>query len=113
MTFAFNTSAKRPLLILSLLSTLTGAAFSEQPPASAALKTWTSTDGKTLQAKLLSVEADQAVLQLDNGNTAKVPLLRLSAGDQAFIKQQVSAAPRLPLRRASHRPFTPSPSVSF
>ncbi len=93
MTFAFNTSAKRPLLILSLLSTLTGAALSEKPASDTDVRTWTSTDGKTLQAKLLSVEADQAVLQLANGNTAKVPLLRLSAGDQAFIKQQASAAP--------------------
>lgn len=54
---------------------------------------WTSSDGKKLQADFVSLNGDQVMLKLANGQSVPVPLSRLSAADQAFVKQQGPAAP--------------------
>ena len=60
--------------------------------ADAGLRTWTSTDGRTMQAKLAGVEGADATFTLANGQAVKVPLARLSPTDQDFIKQSGSGA---------------------
>lgn len=60
--------------------------------AQSALRTWTSTDGRKIEAAFISATADAVKVRMANGSTFDVPLARLSAEDQAFIKTQASAA---------------------
>ena len=60
--------------------------------AQSALRTWTSTDGRKIEAAFVSATADAVKVRMANGSTFDVPLARLSAEDQAFIKTQASAA---------------------
>ncbi len=59
--------------------------------AQAATRTWTSTDGRKIEAAFVSLAGDNVKIRLANGNTADVPLSRLSAEDQAFAKAQSTA----------------------
>ena len=61
--------------------------------AQSALRTWTSTDGRKIEAAFVSPTAEAVKIRMANGSTFDVPLARLSAEDQAFIKTQASAAP--------------------
>jgi len=45
-----------------------------------------NTEGKSIEAELLSVENDTAVMKLTNGRKIKVPITKLSKADQNFIK---------------------------
>lgn len=55
---------------------------------SASAREWTSTDGRKIQAEMVGLAGDQVTLKLATGQTANVPLARLSAADQAFAKAQ-------------------------
>jgi hypothetical protein len=55
------------------------------------MRSWTNNEGRTMQAKLVGVEGDTAVFQLANGQNAKVPLNKLSAADQNFVKSSSPA----------------------
>ena len=55
------------------------------PSVLAEVRTWTSTSGTTIEAELVRVEADRAVLRSANGNEVAINLSKLSAGDQAFL----------------------------
>lgn len=57
------------------------------------MRTWTSTDGRKIEASFLAIEGDSVKIRMSNGGTFTVPLVRLSAEDQAFAKAQASAAP--------------------
>ncbi len=50
---------------------------------------WTSSDGRKLQADFVSATATEVTLKIA-GKDATLPLSRLSAADQAFIKEQAS-----------------------
>lgn len=50
------------------------------------MRTWTSSDGKEIEARLLGIKGSKAVLKLDNGQSAEVPLNRLAKTDQDYIK---------------------------
>ncbi len=52
---------------------------------SAPTRTWTTTEGKTFQAAMVSVQGSQVTLRLSNGQLAAIALARLSPGDQAFV----------------------------
>ena len=54
--------------------------------AGAEMRVFTNKEGKTLEAELLWVEDNKAILKLGDGKQAKVPLIALSEADQAFIK---------------------------
>jgi hypothetical protein len=53
--------------------------------AHAAPRTFTNTDGNTVDAELISLEDETVVLKLRNGSAAKVPLKTLSESDQSFV----------------------------
>jgi len=61
--------------------------------AQSALRTWTSTDGRKIEAAFVSATSDAVKIRMANGSTFEVPLARLSAEDQAFIQSQASAVP--------------------
>ena len=50
---------------------------------------WTSSDGRKLQADFVSADATTVILKIAGKNTP-IPLNRLSAADQAFVKEQAS-----------------------
>lgn len=58
------------------------------PPATA--RTWTDTTGRKIEADLVRVEGDKAILKI-KGREVPLPLSRLSAEDQAFIAGGKSA----------------------
>src|SRR5690606_19632052 len=54
------------------------------------VRTWTDSSGRyTIQALLLEVAAQSAVLETAQGNTVRVPLEKLSEADRAYIARQV------------------------
>ncbi len=61
--------------------------------ATPVMHTWTSTDGRKIEAVFVAVEGDGVKIRMANGSTFTVPLARLSPEDQAFAKSQTSAAP--------------------
>lgn len=73
---------KIPLLVL--LSATLGLAQS-------ASRTWTSTDGRKIEAAFISSTAEAVKIRLANGSAFEVPLARLSVEDQAFVKAQTAA----------------------
>jgi hypothetical protein len=77
-----------------------------------ALRTWTSTDGRTLQGRLLSLEGTAVVLELASGQSAKVPLDRLSAEDQAYIKQIGNSLAAIAVATKSERIWPDTVEVS-
>lgn len=57
-------------------------------------RTWTSSDGKKLQADFVSATAETVTLKLSKGGrTVELPLSRLSEADQTFVKEQAAAPP--------------------
>lgn len=72
---------RRPAALLLALALVAGS------PADAEPRTFTNTEGQTLEAVLLDVRDGQAVLRLAGGRTAEVPLTTLSADDQAFARK--------------------------
>lgn len=56
-------------------------------------RTWTSTDGRKIEAVFVALEGDNVKIRMANGSEFAVPLARLSAEDQAFAKSQASNAP--------------------
>lgn len=55
-------------------------------------RTWTSNTGTKLDAELIGLDGTEVRLRLANGTEARVPLARLSSGDQAFLRQQPAPA---------------------
>jgi predicted esterase len=54
-------------------------------------RTWTDVNGRSIQATFISADAANVTLTL-NGKEHTLPLTRLSAADQAWIKQQSATA---------------------
>ena len=73
-----------PFLAVVLIS---AAALHAQSPA---LRSWTSADGRKMEAAFVALEGDAVKVRLANGSTVDVPLARLSAADQTFAKSQTA-----------------------
>ena len=79
----------------SLILTLIFSALSFGNPLHA--RTWTSTDGKKLEAEFVSASDTEVTLKRDtDGQEFTLPLTRLSADDRTFIKEQAAAEPAEP-----------------
>jgi len=50
-------------------------------------RTFYNTEGKSIEAEMVSVENDAVVMKLANGREAKVPLNTLSTADQNYVKK--------------------------
>lgn len=64
-----------------------------QTPAGSGLRTWTSNDGKKIDAIFVSKEGENVRLRLVNGQVAMVPLSRLSSGDAGYVAGLAGAPP--------------------
>ena len=67
------------------LAAMVVCVFLGNPIAQAQQRVFTNADGKTVQAELINLEGEIAVLKLSNGSSAKVPLTSLSVSDQSFV----------------------------
>ncbi len=81
------------LIVTALSFVLSGGDARAQQAAANGLRTWTNAEGRTMQAKFTGMEGDSAVFQMANGQSAKVPLAKLSPPDQDFIKSNQAATP--------------------
>lgn len=86
MISASGRSSLPIVLFCLLLSPISPVAFS-QAPAAADLRAWTDVQGRAMQAKMTGMEGDQVLFLLASGQSVKVPLARLSAADQDFIRK--------------------------
>lgn len=64
-------------------------------PVQAQPRTWTDLSGRSLQAEFVSADAGSVTLSI-KGQTHTLPLARLSAADQAWIRQNAPAGPATP-----------------
>lgn len=81
--------ARTPFLLCWIAALLAGA-------ASLPARTFTSSDGKTLEGSLVRVTEAGAVIKLDSGGReVVVPLARLHEDDQAFVKKWHASNPDL------------------
>jgi len=72
---------KRPILLFSALF-----AFSGFLPAQHEMRTFTNTQGKAVQARLVAVEGTMVKIALANGTPYTLPIASLSAADQEYLK---------------------------
>ncbi len=77
------------LPVLSVASLLSLPGWGQTP----ATRSWTSTDGRKIEAAFVALEGDGVKIRMANGSTFTVPLARLSAEDQAFAKSQTAVTP--------------------
>lgn len=75
----------------------------------AALRPWKDAQGRIIQAAFVSASADSVTLKMADGKEHQVPLGRLSAEDQAFVKSQTAASAPAP---ATAQGATPEVSAS-
>lgn len=95
----------RLFLVVVMLGSFSGTSTAEA-------RTFTNTAGKTVDAELIGLNDKTAVLKLDNGSKAKVPLSSLCKEDQAYInawweknKNRVSNSDvRLSISKINHLP---------
>ncbi len=77
-------------------------------PVTATARTWTNSDGRTLEAELVELKeaagAEVAVLKMSDGRTFDVPLASLSEADQSYAKEAAAEMAEAP----SKAPAKPS-----
>ncbi len=56
-------------------------------------RTWTDNDGRQIYAKALMLQGDAVILLKDNQRQYRFPLEKLSAEDQAYIKEELGYTP--------------------
>jgi len=81
---------KIPISLLSLFLLIHCAHAA--PPTEAKLRKWTRADGKTVTAKLIDILDDQILLKA-RGRLYAIPLSKLSAADQTYIKSVTPVPP--------------------
>jgi predicted peptidase len=97
----------KPLLVILLLNALSGWTWA---------RTWTSSDGRTLEADFVSSIGGTVTLKrAADGKTFTLPLLKLSPPDQEWVKIE-AAAPKAGANTATKpaaiAPATPAPAAT-
>jgi predicted esterase len=78
------------LLLTFLMVTSAFAAEAPKAPAQKIIRTWSSSDGKTLQGELLEFSDTEIKVKLStNFQIVKIPLDRLAEADRTFIMEMV------------------------
>lgn len=72
---------------LSIVTVLT-CGFLQGQTTAPVMHTWTSTDGRKIEAVYVAMEGESVKVRMANGSTFAVPLERLIAADQSFAKSQ-------------------------
>lgn len=96
---------------LTLLLFTTSASVAQTTPVT---RTWTSTDGRKIEAAFVALEGDAVKIRMANGSTFAVPLARLSPEDQTYAKGQTTAPPAAaPAGTAATSPGNPAASKTW
>lgn len=69
-------------------STKGGFGLPSRPGELAPMRDWTNSDGKTIQAALVSITGDQVKFKLKNGRQVDYPIAKLSEKDQEFVESK-------------------------
>lgn len=67
-------------------------------------RTWTSITGQSVEADFVKVQGENVVVRAPDGRTVSFPIARLSAADQAFLKEQPGASPAPETKSAAPTP---------
>ena len=67
--------------------------FAQAQTTAPAMRSWTSTDGRKIDAVFVALESDGVKIRMANGSTFTIPLVRLAAADQAFAKGLAAPSP--------------------
>jgi len=67
--------------------------FAQAQTTAPAMRSWTSTDGRKIDAVFVALEGEGVKIRMANGSTFTIPLARLSAADQAFAKGLAAPSP--------------------
>ncbi|WP_395749898.1 hypothetical protein [Prosthecobacter sp.] len=95
--------ASLSLFIVTACVAITG--YAQQ----AALRPWKDVQGRVIQADFVEATADTVTLRLADGKEHTLPIARLSAEDQAFVKSKVAAvAPAASATQAIVQGVTPA-----
>jgi len=87
--------AKEKVVVL-LLFTATPTAYGEQT-----MRTWTDTSGRTVKARLMAKDENNADVMLGNGKRVKLPLIKLSPDDKKYVEESdVNPEPEIVVRTA-------------
>lgn len=84
-----------------------GVAFPLFAQTPAPPRTWTTTEGKTFQATLVSVQGSQVTVRVPTGQLAAIGLPRLSPADQAYVKGLATPAGATPAPGSAATPHSP------
>lgn len=66
----------------------TTPAESSPPQSAREMRTWTDTNGRTIEARMLRATADQVTIQRSDGARFTIPLDTLSSADQEWVRSQ-------------------------
>ncbi len=67
--------------------------FAQAQTTAPAMRSWTSTDGRKIDALFVALEGEGVKIRMANGSTFTIPLVRLAAADQAFAKGLAAPSP--------------------
>jgi len=88
--------------------TLASLAFASLLLSNAIARTWTNTEGKTVFATYVKLDEGTVHMRLNNGRVAKVPMAKLSAKDQAWVREKEAGNKAAPTgNKDAQRPVTP------
>ena len=93
---------KTLLLLCGLVAFLT---------APLAARTWTATDGRSLEGDYISATDTTVTFKRKDGKSFTIELTKLSADDQAFVKEQGAAASAAPDKKVD-KPASPAKPVT-
>ena len=99
----------KTLWLLVTSAALGSTLFHAQGAPAPATRTWTSSDGRKIEAAFVALEGAGVKIRMANGSTFTVPLDRLSPEDQAFAKTQASTPPGT----AAEQPAVPAASTTW
>lgn len=75
------------------------------------LRTWSTSDGRFIQASLVNTDGALVMLRMANGQTGTIPIQKLSPADQTFIRTKLGANAQIVLPKApveKNQPLLPA-----
>ncbi|MFN0128292.1 MAG: prolyl oligopeptidase family serine peptidase [Verrucomicrobiales bacterium] len=77
-----------------------------------AARTWTSSDGRTLEADFVSATETSVTLKKAGGKPFTLELAKLSAEDQEFVKEQAAAGAKPAPGKTEEKPAGPATAIA-
>jgi len=91
-TIVFKVRRLRTILVSCVALALVSSRLRAVETASSQLRTWTSSNGQTVEAAFVGLQYNTVTLEMANGKAIKIGLSKLSAEDQKVAKENAAAA---------------------